>query len=84
MASKKILKKKVKRMVYEVLNECDYVIVNEGKNADQADKLSDEAVDFHDEMIPKIVAAKSKKEFNDIVATVSKKGEEFVKKMNAL
>ena len=84
MASKKDLKKRVKRMVYEVLNNCDYVIVNDGKNADKADQLSDDAVDFHDEVIAKINAAKSKKEFNDIVETLKKGGEDFVKKLNAL
>jgi hypothetical protein len=84
MASKKDLKKRVKRMVYEVLNDCDYVIVNDGKNADKADQLSDDAVDFHDEVIAKINAAKSKKEFNAIIETLKKGGEDFVKKLNAL
>ena len=84
MASKKDLKKRVKRMVYEVLNDCDYVIVNDGKNADKADQLSDDAVDFHDEVIAKINAAKSKKELNAIVETLKKGGEDFVKKLNAL
>jgi hypothetical protein len=46
--------------------------------------LSDDAVDFHDEVIAKINAAKSKKEFNAIVETLKKGGEDFVKKLNAL
>ena len=84
MASKKVLKKRVKGMVFEILNDCDEIIVNEGKNADKADKLIDEAVDFHDEVIAKINAAKSKKEFNEIVSSLVKAGEDFGKKLNAL
>lgn len=84
MASKKILKKRVKGMVFEILNDCDYIIVNDGKNADKADKLIDEAVDFHDVVIAKINAAKSKKEFNEIVTSINMAGEDFVKKLNSL
>ena len=84
MASKRLLKKKVRRMVFEVLNDCDYVVVSGGKNADKADKLIDEAVDFHDDVIAKINKATSKKEFNEILDQVNKSGEDFVKKLNAL
>lgn len=71
-------------MVFEVLNDCDYIIMNDGKNADKADSLIDEAVDFHDAIIAKISKANSKKEFNDIVGELKKGGEDFVKKLNAL
>ena len=84
MASKRELKKKVKKMVNVVLDECDYQMVTKGKNADKADKLIDEAVDFHGDILPKIVAAKSKKDFNEIVITVNKVQADFVKKLNAL
>lgn len=84
MASKRLLKKRMKRMVYEILNECDYVIVSEGKNADAADKLIDEAVDFHNQMNEKITGANSKIEFRGIVEEIEKKSEEFVKKLNSL
>ena len=84
MASKRLLKKRMKRMVYEILNECDYVIVSEGKNADAADKLIDEAVDFHNQMNEKITVANSKIEFRGIVEEIEKKSEDFVKKLNRL
>lgn len=84
MASKRLLKKRMKRMVYEILNECDYVIVSEGKNADAADKLIDEAVDFHNQMNEKITGANSKVEFRGIVEEIEKKSEDFVKKLNSL
>ena len=84
MASKRLLKKRVRRMVFEILNDCDYVVVSGGKNADKADKLIDEAVDFHDDIIAKINKATSKKEFTEILGQLDKSGEDFVKKLNAL
>jgi len=84
MASKRLLKKKVRRMVFEVLNDCDFVIVNGGSNADKADKLIDEAVDFHDDILSKISGANSKEEFNEITKALNKGGENFVKKLNGL
>lgn len=71
-------------MVFEVLNDCDYVIVSGGKNADKADKLIDEAVDFHDKMISKINEAKEKKQFGEIKNELSKGGADFVAKLNKL
>ena len=84
MASKRLLKKKMKRMVYEILDECDYVLVSDGKNADAADKLIDEAVDFHNEMNEKIAGANSKADFRSIVEEINKRSEDFVKKLNSL
>lgn len=84
MASKRLLKKKMKRMVYEILDECDYVLVSDGKNADAADQLIDEAVDFHNAMNEKISAANSKAEFRGIVEEIEKQSKEFVKKLNEL
>ena len=84
MASKRLLKKKVRRMVIEILNDCDYIIVNNGSHANKADKLIDEAVDFHDEIIAKIGSANSKKEFNSIKESLNKSEVDFVKKLNAL
>ena len=84
MASKKVLKKRVKGMVFEILNECDFIVINDGKNADKADSLMDEAVDFHDDVISKINVAKTKKEFNAIVEGMDKSNIDFIKKLNAL
>lgn len=84
MASKRLLKKKVRSMVFEVLNDCDFIIVSGGSTADKADKLIDEAVDFHDATIAKINAAKSKKEFGSITQDIDKDALGFIKKLNAL
>lgn len=84
MASKRLLKKKIRNMVFEVLNECDYVIVHGGGDADSADALMDEAVDFHDEVIGKINRAENKKDFKEIMSELNKVGLDFTKKLNAL
>lgn len=84
MASKRFLKKKVRNMVFEVLNDCDYVIVSGGSTADKADKLIDEAVDFHDATIAKINGAKNKKDFTSISADIAKSEIDFIKKLNGI
>ncbi len=84
MASKKLLKKRVKRIVYEVLDSCDYHIVNEDQSAEQADKLIDDAVDFHEDIIARINASNEGKELSQISAEVDKANVEFTDKLNAL
>ena len=84
MASKRLLKKNMKRMVYEILNECDYVIVSKGENAGSADKLIDEAVAFHNDLSIQIGNANSKSEFKSINDTIKTKSVDFVNKLNSL
>lgn len=84
MASKRLLKKRVKRIVYEVLDSCDYHIVNEDPSADKADKLMDDAVDFHDNMIKRINTATTKKEYREISTEVDKANSDFTDKLNGL
>lgn len=84
MASKKLLKKRVKRIVYEVLDSCDYHIVNEHPSADAADKLIDDAVDFHENMIARINGSNDKKELTQISSEVDKANVDFTDKLNGL
>ena len=84
MASKKDLKKQVKRMVNDILDECDYVMINNGTGADKAEKLIDEAVAFYHDVVPKIVASDDPKAFREIRETVQKAKSEFDHKMNAI
>lgn len=84
MASKKDLKKEVKRLVYDIMDECDYILENDGKEAKAADKLMDEAVAFYEDIIPKIIAAKTKEDFKGLIAEIEKANEKFNEKMNAI
>ncbi len=84
MSSIKDLKKSVKKMVIAILDDCDYIMESGGKNADKADKLIDQAVDFHDEMIAKINKANTKADFRSLKEEIEKKAVEFVDALNAL
>lgn len=84
MASKRLLKKKLKRIVYEVLDGGDYLIETGSKYADKADEMMDEAVDFYDETLKKINSAKLKKDFKEIGESVEKAAKDFTDKLNSL
>lgn len=84
MASRKLLKKRMKNVVISILDECDYHVVNDTNSAEAADKLIDEAVDFHDAMVSRLAEAKSKKEFREIAEELEKMNKTFTDKLNAL
>ncbi len=84
MASKKNIKKDVKQMVYDLMDECDYVIVSGDKNAPAASKLMDEVAAFYNDMVPKINAANNNAEFKSIRSEIETKAIEFVEKVNKL
>lgn len=84
MASKRLLKKRLHRIVEDLLEDCDYLIVNETPSADEADKLIDDAVDFYEEVLGEINQAKQKADYRKIVETITKREEEFFSRLNAL
>ncbi len=84
MASKRELKKVVKEMVYDIMDECDYHVENMSKNAEAADKLMDEVVEYHDSMMSKIRTTKDKAGFKAIRAQLEEDAVGFVHKINDL
>ena len=84
MASKKILKIRIKSLVYDVLDSCDYHMVNNTESADKADAMIDEAVGFHERMITRLGEAKTAKDFREIAEELNKVNGEFADKLNAL
>lgn len=84
MASKRLLKKRLRRIVEDLLDDCDYLIVNETSTADEADKLIDEAVDFYEEALNEINKAKEKSDYRKVVEMISTKEEQFFSKLNKL
>ena len=84
MASKRTLKKQIKSITYDVLDEADYLIESGHKGADKADKLMDEAADFYEEMVAKVNAAKIKKEFKAVAQEVEAAGKKFTDKLNSI
>ncbi len=84
MASKRNIKKDVKQMVYDLMDECDYVIVSGDKNGPAATKLMDEVVAFYDNMVPRINAAKNNADFKTVREEIEAKAIDFVDKVNKL
>lgn len=84
MASRRLLKKRIKNLVYEVLDSCDYHMVNNTDSADKADAMIDEAVGFHEAMIARIGEAKTKSDFRSIAAELDKVNAEYTKQLNEL
>ncbi|MCH2230170.1 MAG: hypothetical protein MK105_07475 [Crocinitomicaceae bacterium] len=84
MASKKNIKKDVKQMVYDIMDDCDFIVVSGGKGADKAVKLMDDAVEFYETIVPKINAAKKKADFKSVRAEIEEKAIGFVQELNKM
>ena len=84
MASKRLLKKNVNAMVFDIVEECYTIQLMDDKKTEKTDKLIDEAADFQDSMLAKINAAKKKADYNAIREEVEKCAIDFVGKLNKL
>jgi hypothetical protein len=84
MASKRLLKKRLHRIVEDLLDDCDYLIVHDSPNSEAADKLIDEAVDFYEVVLHEIGKAKNKADFRKIVDSITAKEDEFFDRLNQL
>lgn len=84
MASKRELKKSIKEMVYDLMDECDYHAIGTGKNAEAAESLMDEVVGYHEMMMTKIRATKNKAGFQALRAQLEDDAVAFVNKINDL
>lgn len=84
MASKRTIKKAVKDVVYDIMDECDYVVVSGGTKSKEANDLMDETVAFYEDSMTKINAAKSKKEFAVLRPELESQAQEFRNKINAI
>ena len=84
MASKRTLKRQVKYMIYDVIDECYFINGTvEGKDA-ETEATIQKAIDFHEEILPKIYQAKNKADFKGIMTTIEAKQTEFVNLLNGL
>ena len=84
MASKRVLKKNVNAMIFDVLEEAYTVQLLDEKKTEKATKLIDTAADFHFDILEKINGAKTKADFAPIREEIEAKAIEFVKELNAL
>jgi len=84
MASKRIFKKNVNEMVFDIVEECFYLQLMDDSKAKKTDALIDETAEFQDDVLSRIYKSKSKKEFSEISAHVNEKAKYFVDKLNQL
>lgn len=84
MASKRLIKKNLNNMIFEVVEESFDVQYFDTSKKDKADALITEAVDYRNDMIEKINAAKNNKDFAPIVASLDDKVDYFINKLNEL
>ena len=84
MASKREVKKIVKEMVYDIMDECDFHVVSMNKNAEAAESLMDEAVGYHEMMMAKIRVTNDKAGFRAMRVQLEEDAIGFVNKINDL
>jgi len=84
MASKRILKRNVNAMIFDVVEECFTVQLMDDRKMEVTDKVIDEAADFQDEILSKINAAKNKADFKSLHENINAKHIDFVQKLNGL
>lgn len=84
MASRRILKKNINAMVFDIVEECFTIQMADDKKTADTDKVIDEAADFQDNVLARINAAKSKADFKGLREEIETKAIDFVKKLNGL
>jgi hypothetical protein len=84
MASRKVLKRNVNQMVFDVVDECFTIMEWDASKTDLAEALIDEVADFQDTVLEMIHLAKNKADFRPIREKVEKAAIEFVGKLNSL
>ncbi len=84
MASKREIKKVIKEMVYDIMDECDFHVVSKSKSAGSAEALMDEAVGYHEMMMAKIRATKDNAGFRALRVQLEEDAIGFVNKINDL
>ncbi len=84
MASKKILKKNLNNMVFDIVEECFSMQMWNPEKTVQTEEIIDAAANFQDEMLIKINAAKTKADFRPIRSEIENTAVDFINKLNGL
>ncbi len=84
MASRRILKRNLNGMIFDIVEECFTLQLFDPSKTEEADQIIDEAASFQDEMLSKINKAKTRADFQPIEAEFETAAENFVVKLNAL
>jgi hypothetical protein len=84
MASKKILKKNLNNMVFDIVEECFSMQMWNPEKAAQTEEIIDAAANFQDDMLMRINAAKTKSDFRPIRSEIENAAIDFINKLNDL
>jgi hypothetical protein len=84
MSSKRLLKKHLNNMVFDIVEECFTVQMFDETKAEKANELIEDAANFQDQILMDINTAKTKKDFNPIREKIDNSVIEFVTKLNGL
>lgn len=84
MASKRIFKKNLNKMVFDIVEECFSVQLYNESKTEATNKLIDEAVEFRNNMTEKIHKAKTPKEFKVLHTEAEDMAVDFIHKINDL
>jgi hypothetical protein len=84
MSSKKNLKKAIKQMVFEVVEECYTVQLFDESKSEASEKLINDAIIYLNNVISEINAAKDRKAFKAIEEKAEQKADEWLEALNKL
>ncbi len=84
MVNKRNLKKSINSLVFDVIDECIYIQEIKPEKFEACEKLIDEAVNFYNDALSKMNAAKAKSEFRSIAIQLDENAENFIESLNTL
>jgi hypothetical protein len=84
MSSKRLLKKHLNNMIFDVVEECFTVQMFDEAKSEKADALIEDAANFQEDILMDINSAKTKKDFNPIREKIDKTVIDFITKLNEL
>lgn len=84
MLSKRAIKKDLRKMVEDVIEECYSIQLYNPKKEAESNKLIDEVVSFYDETVSEIKKGKNKKDAKATFDKIMDKAEDYVQKLNGL
>ncbi|MCC5924534.1 MAG: hypothetical protein JJT77_12175 [Crocinitomicaceae bacterium] len=84
MSSKKDLKKAIKQMVFEVVEECFTIQLFDETKKEASEKLINDAIVYLNTAVSEINAAKDKATFKAIENRAEQKADEWVEALNKL
>ncbi len=84
MASRRILKKDINYILWDIVDECLWIQDLDASKTDASEGVINEAIEFQNTILAEINRAKTKKDFAPIQAKIKAANAEFVQKLNAL